>query len=321
MNTKIVYVVISSDKDYYLEQMWVSLFSLRHFQEDVIVEVVTDDETAQRIRSPKYIQVNNMLDSIIAVSFESNITGVERSRSLKTSLRNHVTGDFLFLDTDTIITGSLEEIDSFDFDLGMVYSWHCKLNERPDRTIIFKKVKRLFNVELKADGEFFNSGVIYCKDTEKSRLFFKKWHDNWLMTKDKPKGTRDQTSLMVTVDEIGGVIAISGDYNCQPVYSMKYIATAKIVHFFNLKWANREWSPFCSDVFYQEIKKDGYISDYKKELILKCRSTFYAPTMCILSDDINIWRSSIFKLLRRLYSNHRVLYKGLNYLSMKLLRE
>ena len=319
MNTKIVYVVISSDKDYYLEQMWVSLFSLRHFQEDVIVEVVTDDETAQRIRSSKYIQVNNMLDSIIAVSFESDITGVERSRSLKTSLRNHVTGDFLFLDTDTIITGSLGEIDSFDFDLGMVYSWHCKLIERPDRTIILKKVKKLFNVELRVDSEFFNSGVIYCKDTEKSRSFFKKWHENWLMTKDKPKGTRDQTSLMVTVDEIGGVNAISGDYNCQPIYSMKYIATAKIVHFFNLKWANHEWSPFCSDVFYQEIKKDGYISDNKKELILNCRSTFYAPTMCILSDDIKIWRSSIFKMLRKLYSNHKFFYKGLNFLSMKLL--
>ena len=244
MKTKVVYVVISSDKDYYLEQMWVSLFSLRHFQEVVKVEVVTDEETAQRIRSPKYRHVNDMLDSINAVTFEPSVPGVERSRRLKTNLRNYVTGDFLFLDTDTIISGSLEEIDSFNFDLGMVYSWHCKWIDRPDRDVLLKKMKYLFNVEPKADTAFFNSGVIYCKDTKKCYDFFHKWHNNWLMTKDKPNGTRDQPSLMVTVDEIGGVHEMSGDYNCQPVYSMKYIATAKIVHFFNLKWANHEWSPF-----------------------------------------------------------------------------
>ena len=320
MKTKFVYVLVSSDNDIYLEQAWVSIFSLRHFNKDAEVVIICDDRTSSRITERCPEEFREMVGEIVSVPFADTVSNTERSRWLKTNIRKLIDGDFLFLDTDTIITDSLDEVDEFDFNVGMVYSWHCKMMDRPDSAILLKKVKDLFNVELKADTDFFNSGVIYCKDTEKSHLLFNKWHDYWLMTKDKPKGVRDQTSLVVTVNEIGGVHAMSGDYNCQPVYSMKYIATAKIVHFFNLKWAKREWSPFCSDVFYQEIKKDGYISDNKKELILKCRSTFYAPTMCILGDDINIWRSSIFKMLRNIYSNHKLIYKGLNYLSMKLIR-
>lgn len=301
MKTKIVYVLVSSVLDIYLEQAWVSIFSLRHFNKDTFVSIVCDNRTADRIEASAPHDFKDLVSEVVKIPFDEAVPNKERSRWLKTNLRNLVSGDFLFLDTDTIITDSLAEIDSFDYDLGMVYAWHCKMIDRPNRTAVLKRVKTLFNVVPKAETDYFNSGVIFCRDTEKNRHFFSKWHEYWLSAKDKPNGILDQQSLMVTVDEFGGVHELPGEYNCQPVYSMKYIATAKVVHFFNLKWANHDWSPFCSDLFYLRIKDMGYIDLNTEKQILNCRSTFLTPTMCITGDDINIWRSSVFDILRSLY--------------------
>ena len=320
MKTKIVYVLVSSDNDIYLEQAWVSLFSLRHFNKDAVVEMVCDERTSSRINKQGPVEFRNMVDNIVSVPFAETVSNRERSRFLKTNLRKLIDGNFLFLDTDTIITDSLEEVDAFDFNLGMVYSWHCKMKDRPSKAYNIKRIKRLYNISIKDSTEYFNSGVIYSKDSEKSRLFFEKWHSFWQMSKNKPGGIQDQSSLAVTVNELGGVHAMSGDYNCQPIYSMKHIATAKIVHFFNLKWDDNIRSPFNNDKFYLEIKKAGCISESCKQLILTCRSTFIAPSMCICGDDINIWNSNTFKLLRKIYRNHKNIYKGLNYLSKKLVR-
>lgn len=318
MKTKFVYVLVSTDDDIYLEQAWVSIFSLRHFNNDAEVVLICDDRTSSRINKQGPEKFRNIVDNIVSVPFAETVSNRERSRWLKTNLRKLIEGDFLFLDTDTIITDSLEEVDEFDFNLGMVYSWHCKMEDRPSKKKTLKRIKRLFNVSILNSTDYFNSGVIYCKDSEESHLFFEKWHSLWQMAKDKPGGIQDQQSLTVTVNEVGGVHVMSGDYNCQPMYSMKHIATAKIVHFFNLKWDDNIRSPFNSIDFYLEVKKAGYIPELSKQLILMCRSTFIAPAMCICGDDIIIWNSNTFKFLRKVYRNHKYLFKGLNFLSMKL---
>lgn len=318
MNTKIVYVLVSSDEDIYLEQAWASIFSLRHFNQEVEVVLVCDDRTSKRIMTEAPEEFRIVSGEIVSVPFNIDVSNRERSRWLKTNLRSLVDGDFLFLDTDTIVTDSLAEVDTFDFDLGMVYSCHCLMKDRPNKKSSFKRIKRLYNVEIKEDVEYFNSGVIYSKDSKNSHIFFERWHNLWLMAKDKPGGIQDQQSLTVTVNELGGIHVMSGDYNCQPIYSMRYIATAKIVHFFNLKWDDYVRSPFNSNEFFFEIKKVGRISEQNKQLILSCRSTFIAPSMCICGDDINIWKSGMFKFLRVLYRKHKFIYKGLNFFFMKL---
>lgn len=316
MNTKIVYVLISSDNDIYQEQALVSVWSLRHFNPDARILIVADSKTADRVG--KTPELRTMISEIITVDFEPNVPNKERSRWMKTNLRALVDGDFLFLDTDTVVTDSLSEIDGFDFDLGMVYSWHCKMAERPDREGILRRIKTLYGKDVDMNSDYFNSGVIYCKDTEHTRHFFSTWHSLWVMGKNKPKGIQDQQSLALAVNEVGGVHAMSGIYNCQPIYSIKYISTAKIVHFFNLKWDDYKRTPFNSDEFYKDIKKDGSISEGKKQIILNCRSTFVAPSMLICGEDINIWSSAIFNLLRKLHRNHRFIYRILNSLSWRI---
>lgn len=318
MKTKVVYVVISSNSDIYLEQLWVSLYSLRFFNKNSIVEVLTDKETSDRIESDKYRDLNSLVNKLNVISFPSNVSNKERSRFLKTAMREYIKGNFLFLDTDTIITSDLSEVDSFSCNIGMVYDWHCHLKNRPNKAGLISVISKLFDVSLKADTEYFNSGVIFCKDNEMSHLFFQKWHEKWLIAKDKPKGMQDQQSLIVTLNEMGGVNPLSGDFNCQPIVSMRYLATAKIMHFFNTKWDDYIRSPFYSADFYRDIQNEGNISDEKKHLILTCRSCFISPTMTICEEDIVIWRSPAFRYLKKLYKRHRILYRVINKVSNAL---
>ena len=320
MKTKVVYVLVSTDKDIYLEQMWVSLFSLHHFHDDVTVEVATDEATAHRIQSPQYKEVSSMIDNIIAVPFDENVSGMERSRYLKTNIRQLVCGDFLFIDTDTIITGDLSEVDRLETNLGMVLDWHCALSARPNWQGIRKRIKKLFEIELDSNTNYFNSGVIYSKDTSESHYFFDVWHKNWGKAKDKPNGMQDQQSLAVTVNEIGGVTELSGDFNCQPLASINYLTTAKIVHFFNTNWAPYPISPFFGKKFYMGIKTRGAISEADKASILTCRSQFVSPCLYVTGDDVIIWRSPTFKLMRALYNKNYFIYRLLNKMAKIMLK-
>ncbi len=318
MKTKIVYVLVSSDNDIYLEQLWASAFSLKHFVPVSTVVVVCDDKTSDRIDRKEYCEFRKLVNEFISIPFPNDVLGVERSRWLKTNLRNLVKGDFLFIDTDTIVTDDLSMVDDFDINIGMATDWHCHLADRPNKNRIYKRVNDLFDDKLKSETEYFNSGVIYSKDTEMSHVFFDKWHERWNEAKRKPMGVQDQQSLMVTVNELGGVSEISGDYNCQPIISMKFLATAKIVHFFNTKWDEYIRSPFYSNTFYETIKKDKGISSKNQYLILNCRSTFISPTMTICGEDIILWRSSSFKFLKKLYNRHKKIYTFVNVLAKRM---
>ena len=53
-----------------------------------------------------------LVDNIVMRKFSEEINNRERSRSLKTNLRHIVSGDYLFIDTDTIITGDLSFVDN-----------------------------------------------------------------------------------------------------------------------------------------------------------------------------------------------------------------
>ena len=50
MKTQIVYSVISTEKDFFLEELWVSVYSLRQFHPNDRVVVMTDAPTGERIK-------------------------------------------------------------------------------------------------------------------------------------------------------------------------------------------------------------------------------------------------------------------------------
>ena len=126
MKLQLVYVLISSESDFFLEEFWVSLFSLRRFHPKDKVVVLTDHPTAERVRDRP--QLASMITDLKIIDLPDDYDGRLRSRTLKTSVRNLIDGDFLTIDTDTVICGSLDEVDNLPVkNIGMVPEMHGPL--------------------------------------------------------------------------------------------------------------------------------------------------------------------------------------------------
>ena len=230
MRTKIVYVLVSEETDYYYEMFLMSLYSLRlyHLNDEVIV--VADEDTYYRLQAKKdpllamgikYIQVS--------IPLEYNKT--LRSRYLKTQLRQYIEDNFLYIDCDTIICGRLDSIDNIEVDLATVYDLHYK---QPLTAAHCKKFINHF-YEFQLEGEpLFNSGLIYAKSTPEIMRFYVGWHQYW---KESVTGGehKDMPALCKINSEMGHIISELPDvWNCQisTVRAYPFIRNCKILHYF-----------------------------------------------------------------------------------------
>ena len=103
MKTKIVYVLVSQESDFYYEMLLLSLHSLRlyHSREDTEVVVVMDQDTHTRLQEMRATLLKEITP--LPVDVPSDYSIKQRSRYLKTNLRELLRGDFLYLDTDTVL--------------------------------------------------------------------------------------------------------------------------------------------------------------------------------------------------------------------------
>ena len=84
-NRKIVYVLVSSEKDYYFEEFLISYYSLKMYNPKTDVWLITDDVTSQRIE--KFLNILNVDVHKVSIDFASSISPRLRSRYIKTSIR------------------------------------------------------------------------------------------------------------------------------------------------------------------------------------------------------------------------------------------
>lgn len=304
MKTKLVYVVVSSLSDYYLEQAWVSMWSAKHYNPDVEIVMVTDKETQTATKTQERSGFLKIVNDFIVVDFDVGISNLERSRWLKTNLRKLVQGDFLYVDSDTVVTGSLSEIDEWTSPLGMVLDLHMETATFP--ATINAWVKKLLDYEFQTPNyHYFNGGIIYAKDCKETHEFFKKWHENWKITKSRGE-LFDQPSLNKVNDELGGkaITVLSGIYNCQVFFSIRYLQKAKIIHFARALVYGRKsssFSPFQKNEIFQKVRTECGIGKEVYDKILNCKSEFDVPSAPVDMDEFIFLKSLPCRALKKIY--------------------
>jgi len=291
MKTKIVYVVISDANDCYFEQVWASAWSLRHYNPDAHVVVLTDEATKDTIYSDARKEALNYIDEVVIVEFDGEYNNMERSRWIKTNMRDLIAGDFLFIDADTIICGSLSDIDNWTCSIGAVLDSHCHAKDNCDNVVFqdmyVNRLKLVYNAEYHGE-DVFNSGVMFVKDDEKAHVFFDTWHRNWLLS--RKKGFKiDQLSLLKTNIELDFPIAeLPGEYNCQIPFSIQYLTRALIVHTFAHQRSKQPISVIMGNKLYMDIKQVANIDDNTAQTLLHCKETFTSPSYIVGKDWIKL---------------------------------
>ncbi|MDX9980151.1 MAG: putative nucleotide-diphospho-sugar transferase, partial [Lentisphaeria bacterium] len=190
----------------------VAVASVRVSNPDYHVVVIVDEQSAQAMKAAddpllaeadQWIAVNTGLGPAAA-----------RSRFVKTSMRQVLDGPFVFLDTDVVVRGSLDDVFGLDADAaGARNNSRSKLEEQywwEDMAILEK-------MGWSIGGEaFINSGVLFFADTVGARRLGEEWHRRWREEYDRLGQHRDQPGMNSALHALGVRFKLLPDtYNAQ----------------------------------------------------------------------------------------------------------
>lgn len=317
MKTKIVYSVVSDENDIFLEQALLSIFSLRRHHPDAYVELVVDQATNNTIIG-KRSEIKKYVSKITAIKVPDNYNKGQKSRWLKTNLRNLIEGDYLFIDNDTIITDSLEDIDEFDGEIGAVKDKHAPVEQNKDKNKLLLWSKQ-DGWTYSDDLAYFNSGVMFVRDSEFAHDFYQEWNKRWQTCSTKYHRFFDQSPLAATNEFFQYPIKeLSGEWNCQPTNGVSFLSKAKIMHYWGYNRKYYAWKFYNKDII-KEVKESGHISPDISHLVDKAQEAFVMPNEIIAGKELDVYYSLVFQAClsdKKVFS----LFNRLAKLTLKMLR-
>ena len=269
MKTRLVYVLTCASEGCFIEQALLAIWSARYHNPSAHIILVVDDKTDGLISDGRD-EVLKFISEKIVVPFDDDKTMVYRSRWIKTSVRELVEGDFLFVDCDTITTRSLEEVDSLGCMMGAVPDSHLAVHEFGKALMKSSKVKVApVGINLETEEYYFSSGVLYVKDTPETHALYDRWHSIW--KEGVQKGVNiDQPSLAKANIEAGHLIErIDDRFNCVMYTQPDFAKDASILHF--TAFRNPSW--LFSKRVLSIIREEG-IKDWIVPFILDPVSTY-----------------------------------------------
>lgn len=226
-----VYVLVSSEKDTYLEQTILSMESLKRVVDTHDVNVIIDPKTRDSLTNRRK-KLYDVADNVLVIDCPSGYDTQQRSRYLKNTMYSHILHDFIYIDGDTIVCEDISTAAGY-YNLAMVLDRHSLVSEHPRAKRIGKRANRC-GFHKSFEDKHFNGGFMYVKKSPESERFFLLWNYLWREGL-KHNVTQDQASLNETNFRMGGVIhELDGTYNCQicDVAGMRFLNDAKVIHYF-----------------------------------------------------------------------------------------
>ena len=319
MKTKIVYALTSDNTDFCLEQTYVSICTLRKYHPTDYVGLVVDEITDNTIIG-KRSYILDVITEKIVITAPSDYSKVARSRFLKTTMRNHIAGDFLFIDSDTVIIDDLSELDNLPGDIYATLDTHVTLDKHSYyESTISQQAKAIDWQITELDKKYFNSGLMLVKDTELSRTFYKRWNEEWAkglsnlvapLPSDQPSLGKVNAELDYVINELPGI------WNCQfSVNGLRFFNDAKILHYFSSTIQKGEsdnvYLLMNKEVF-ASLKASGIIDETLKEMMNHPKSLFTERLLLLSGNDLSIYQSAFVKYVYVLYNKHRKIYNLIN---------
>ncbi|MDR2406877.1 MAG: glycosyltransferase [Bacteroidales bacterium] len=227
-----VYVLTASAADTYYEQFFLSIVSLRLYNPKVPIIALIDRNTNKYLLGA-HGGYKKYTSEIKIIDVPEEFSQKESSRWIKTSIHNYVSGDFLFVDCDTIITDTLD----YDFDpsikAGAVLDTHITLENHHLKKYFEDSDRKIgFSASFK-EKKHYNGGLVYCKNDPEGKLFFDKWHELWLYSRSRGN-SQDMPSLNQANYDLNNIITeLPGEWNCQISHNgLPYLHNAKIIHYY-----------------------------------------------------------------------------------------
>lgn len=283
MKTKLVYVLTCTEDQHYIEQALMSIFSARHWNPDAHIVLLVDDQTDLLLVGKRAELLNYISEKIVVPFSDSTLSPAYRSRWIKTSARQLVQGDFLYIDCDTIVQGSLSEIDSFTCEMGAVWESHLQVKDFCQLLYELDKNRtEVLGVDLDAEKVYYSSGVIYVKDTDLTNHLYRLWNQIWRESFDANKSIADQPPLAKANLNMGRVIQRIPDvYNCIVFTQNTFTREAIILHISSYK----NPSYLFTDKVLKYVREHGLKNDWLVSSVSNPCATFLPFDYDLLHSD------------------------------------
>lgn len=302
MKTKLLYVLVSTDSDIYLEQAYISMYSAKYYMPQCHIVLLTDKSTNDSLTGIRSKEIS-LADEVIVVDIDPSFTPQKRSRLLKTGAREYVKGDYLFIDCDTIIVRDLSSVDAFDFAIGACRDTHSSFLDNPYREMCIRDVRKL-GKDISSEKVYFNSGVMYVKDIAQTHRFYAEWKHNYEMGYENGV-SMDQPSLALTNICSNYIIKEMPDiWNCELKHGIRYLKDAFIVHYLCTNASvNNDKQLFVlndKDVLL-EVKHTGQITDAIQSAICDPFCGIAEITHCFAGNDIAFFQTRLYAYFSKKY--------------------
>ena len=300
---KIVYIHVGNEKQEYLNMLRISIASVRKNMPNIEINILTDKNTAEYLVSCGFF--TDVLLKIIPVDVPEDLNVVEKSRYLKTNLRNNIRGDFLYIDSDTLVCCNLTDT-LIEQSVSMVLDENRLLNEQDDKGEKIIHQAKMRGYDFLGYNHYYNSGVMLVKDDKSAQLFFQKWYEEWNKTR-KPKMHQDQFSLNWVNKNINVINELDGSWNCQATASYKgleCLRNVKIIHYLSLQDAGL-YQLNDRDFLKQDIDNESIqkIIDYPEKGFREFHMFAYD------SVEYKLLQTSHFHFIKRIYDKHKTMFK------------
>lgn len=310
MAIKFVYALISSENDYYVEQAAISMHTLRAYNPGCHITLVANDDTLDTLTGNRSL-IKNYVDEYVSVNPPAEFTPTQKNRFLKTTLRQNVEGDFLYVDNDTVITGSLKELDDLDCEMGAVLDHHTPLENNNQLKDYLRKTKKEFwNYNL-----YFNGGVLFVRDTENTHKLFEDWHSIWDEDRiaygisiDQPAFAQANARNKYMISEINGI------YNCQLFMpkASEYVYSAKLIHYYaNSRLASRY--PFTDERLLKMVREQGLVRD-GKDIALNLLLNYLRQCFIVRGEELDLYNSPMAMFGRKLAQDYKWTNKPIRFI-------
>lgn len=266
MTTKLVYVLTCAPEKHYIEQALMAVYSARHWNPEANIVLLVDDKT-DGLLTGKRAEILQYVSEKKVVSFDDDSTSpMYRSRWIKTSARNLVDGDFMYVDCDTIVCRSLDDIDSFKCKVGAVWESHLRVEDFCDS--LKKKVIReneKLGIDIISEKEYYQGGVMYVKDLPETHELYEKWHANWMESQRMGLPIDEPALAKANFQTHHLIKRIPDCYNCIVFTGTPYVRDASIIHITITAYQNPCY--LFTDKVLRYVKDNG-LTDWVKEGIL-----------------------------------------------------
>ena len=267
MKTKLVYVLTCSHDNDYIEQALMAAYSARYHNPDAHIVLLTDDKTDELLVGVRGELLNYVSEKIV-VPFDADKNMHYRSRWLKTSVRKLIKGDYLFIDCDTITMCNLSHIEQIDAEIAMVRDENVNIADE-DYAAARPMIENCQKIGFDVTNEkyYFNSGVMYVRDTEMTHKLYERWHELWQEGVENGINLDQPTFAKANYDMGHPVVLLEDRWNCIVPSQIDEIYSAYILHFWHSK------SFLYTRKVMQYVRENG-LTEFVKYYIMHPTETF-----------------------------------------------